>query len=75
MTNPDPRAEIRKKQEELAAKLAISPVVEVFGVVGGYGPGAGKSRGEAVWTMQFELAAWRVVGRAFAAPRCASPRS
>jgi len=55
-------AEAKLRQQQLLEQLAVSPVVDVLGVVSPAGASGGKSRGEELWTFRFTFEAWRVRG-------------
>jgi hypothetical protein len=55
-------ADAEQPQRRLFEQLAAASISDVVAVVGPNGPGAGRSRGEDLWTMSFTLDAWRVDG-------------
>ena len=55
-------AEAERRHRQLLEQLAAAPISDVLAVVGPNGPGAGRSRGEHLWTMSFTFGAWRVDG-------------
>lgn len=48
------------RQQRLLDQLAVSPVVEVSGVVSANGATGGRFRGEDQWTVSFAFDAWRI---------------
>jgi hypothetical protein len=62
MNKADPLAAAREMETKLLELLKNSQTVELIGVVGGSGPGAGQSKGETDWTMSFALEVWRIAG-------------
>ena len=60
--NADIFAEAERRHKRLFEQLAAASVSDLKAVVGPNGPGAGRSRGEDLWTMSFTVEAWRVDG-------------
>ncbi len=52
----------RRRAEQLRERLQQAPVRDVVGLVGGRGAGGGHVPGEAHWTLNIRLAAWRLDG-------------
>jgi hypothetical protein len=48
------------RMKMLRERLAAAPIVDLVGVVGASPPGGSQSRGETLWTMRFDLEAWRI---------------
>jgi hypothetical protein len=55
-------AEADRRQRRSFEQLASAPISDVLAVVGANGPGAGRSRGEDLWTMSVTFEGWRVDG-------------
>jgi hypothetical protein len=51
-----------QREEKLYEQLLASPVVELAGVVSPSGVGAGKSRGQQLWSLLLSFDAWRING-------------
>jgi hypothetical protein len=60
---PDPFEQMRSERRKLFAKLAAAKQVEVVGIVG-QEPLTSQFQYETDWTMDFELAVWRIHGDA-----------
>jgi hypothetical protein len=58
----DTFVDAERRQSRLLEQLATASISDVVAVVGPNGPGAGRFRGEDLWTMSFTLDAWRVDG-------------
>ncbi|MFQ3661710.1 MAG: DUF2262 domain-containing protein, partial [Chloroflexaceae bacterium] len=50
------------RQKRLRDQLAVSPVVDVLGVVSAHGAGGGRGGSEHMWVLMFTFDAWRIVG-------------
>jgi hypothetical protein len=55
-------AEAELRLRRLFEQLASAPISDVLATVGPNGPGASRSHGEDLWTMSFNVEAWRVDG-------------
>jgi hypothetical protein len=55
-------SEIFARQQRLLDQLAVSPIVEVLGVVSPSGASGGRVGGESLWSVGFTFDAWRIVG-------------
>lgn len=55
-------AEAERRQQRVFEQLMAASISDILAVVGPNGPGAGRSRGENLWTMSFEVETWRVEG-------------
>ena len=59
MDEIDPQKE---REDELYDQLLASPLAEVTGIVSPSGVGAGKSRGQDLWSLVLSFDAWRIDG-------------
>ena len=62
MASRVPRAGTRASEQQLLKQLAGAPVVDVTGIPTESGVGAGLTQGEALWTLLFGFAVWRIAG-------------
>lgn len=57
---PDIFAESKLRQQRMFAQLEATPVVDILGVVAPSGVSGNKFQGDELWTLRFELEAWRI---------------